>query len=71
MNISDAVMMLLRACGKRQLDLLEPLQMSSRQSLNNKFAGNRWSAADLVAVANATGSKLTFILQNGNHIPLN
>lgn len=71
MNISDKVMILLRSCGKRQLDLMEPLHMSSRQSLSNKFTGNRWSASDLVDVANATGTKISFVLQDGNRIDLN
>lgn len=71
MNISDTIMVLLRMCGKRQLDLLNPLHMSSRQSLSNKFSGNRWSAADLIDVANATGSKLAFILADGNRLDMN
>lgn len=71
MSISDKIMVLLRMCGKRQLDLLEPLQMSSRQSLSNKFTGCRWSAADLVSVANATGTKLSFLLPGGDRVDLN
>ena len=45
--------------------------MSSRQSLSNKFAGCRWSASDLVDVANATDTKLSFVLKDGTHLDLN
>ena len=71
MNTSDVIMILLRMCGMKQVDLMSPLRMSSRQSLSNKFAGCRWSASDLIDVANATGSKLSFILPDGNHVDLN
>lgn len=71
MDISDIIMILLRTCGMKQNDLLEPLDMSSRQSLSNKFAGCRWSAADLISVANATGTKLCFLFQDGKHIDMN
>lgn len=71
MNTSDVIAILLRTCGMRQIDLLGPLSMSSRQSLSNKFTGCRWSASDLIAVANATGAKLSFILPDGNRIDLN
>lgn len=71
MNISDSIMILLRMCGLRQIDLLSPLGMSSRQSLSNKFSGNRWSASDLVKVADATGTKLSFQFQDGKTLDLN
>ena len=71
MNISDIIMILLRTCGMKQNDLLEPLDMSSRQSLSNKFAGCRWNASDLVSVANATGTKLCFLFPDGKHIDMN
>ena len=70
MNISDTIMVLLRMCGKRQIDLLEPLHMSSRQSLSNKFSGCRWSATDLVDVANATGTTLSFLFPDGSHLDM-
>lgn len=71
MNISDSIMILLRMCGLRQLDLLQPLGMSSPQSLSNKFAGNRWSASDLIKVADATGATLSFRFADGKSIDLN
>ena len=71
MNISDSIMILLRMCGLRQIDLMETLHMSSRQSLSNKFAGCRWSATDLVDVANATGTKLSFTFPDGKRLDLN
>lgn len=71
MNISDSVTVLLRMCGMRQIDLLRSLNMSSSQSLSNKFCGNRWSGTDLVNVANATGTKLSFRLPDGKYLDLN
>lgn len=71
MNISDSIMILLRMCGLRQLDLLAPLNMSSRQSLSNKFSGNRWSASDLIKVADATGTKLSFRFPDGKTVDIN
>lgn len=71
MNTSDVIMILLRMCGMKQIDLMAPLSMGSRQSLSNKFTMCRWNASDLIAVANATGAKLSFILPDGNRIDLN
>lgn len=68
MNISNSIKALLSLSGKRQLDLLGVLDIASRQSLSNKFSGERWSASDLVKIADFTGSKLAFILPDGERV---
>ena len=71
MNLSDKIMILLRMCGMKQSDLMEPLGMSSKQSLSNKFGGCRWSAEDLKIVADVTGSTLCFLLPDGQKLNIN
>ena len=66
MNNSAKIKALLNLTGKRQSDLVQPLEMGSKQSLSNKFANDRWSAADLVRVARATGSRVGFQLPGGD-----
>lgn len=68
MSVSQSVKALLSIHGKKQSDLLEVLEVSSKQSLSNKFSGERWYAADLVAVAKSCGCKLAFVLPNGDQI---
>ena len=70
MNISNSIKALLSLSGKRQLDLLGVLNIASRQSLSNKFSGERWSASDLVKIANFTGCKLAFVLPDGERVVL-
>ena len=70
MNLSDRIMILLRMCGMKQIDLLEPLGMSSKQSLSNKFSGCRWSAEDLATIAAATGTELCFLLPSGEKVTI-
>ena len=68
MNTSNSIKALLSLSGKRQIDLLGILDIASRQSLSNKFSGDRWSASDLVKIADFTGSKLAFILPDGERV---
>ena len=70
MGASKKIMALLALCDKKQIDLLSVLKMSSRQSLNNKFRDERWSAEDLVKIADFCGCKLAFILPSGQEIIL-
>ena len=70
MSISKEIGALLKLRGLRQSDLLEPLGMSSKQSLSNKFSNERWSAEDLVKVATVCGCDLVFILPDGRQIKL-
>ncbi len=68
MSISANIKALLALSGMKQSDLLQPLNMSSRQSLSNKFTNGRWSAQDLVHISNLCGCKLAFIMPNGQQI---
>lgn len=69
-NVSTKIKMLLGFYGRKQIDLMECLNMASKQSLNNKIANNRWSADDLATVAEHLGCKVGFILPNGSYIYL-
>lgn len=68
MSISANIKALLALSGLKQSDLLQPLNMSSRQSLSNKFTNERWSAQDLVGISRLCGCKLAFIMPNGQQI---
>ncbi len=68
MSASSSIKALLALSGVKKSDLLSPLNMSSRQSMSNKFTNERWSAQDLIAVAGVCGCKLAFILPNGQQI---
>lgn len=70
MNISSKIKALLSLRGVKQSDLMTALDMSSKQSLSNKFTNNRWSAEDLVKVSEFVGCQLAFILPNGERIVL-
>lgn len=69
-SISSKVKMLLSFYGRKQIDLMGPLNMASKQSLNNKVAQDRWSAQDLTAVAEFLGCKVGFIMPDGTTIYL-
>lgn len=68
MSISKRIKALLLETDKKQSDLMEVLDMSSKQSLSNKFSNERWSATDLVKIADYCRCKLAFILPNGEQI---
>lgn len=68
MSVSKSIKALLTLTNKKQRDLLEPLGKTNPQGLSNKFAGERWSASDLVKIAEFTGSKLAFILPDGERV---
>lgn len=70
MGVSKKIKSLLSECEKKQSDLMEILDMSSKQSLSNKFSNERWSADDLVKIADFCGCKLAFVLPNGERIVL-
>jgi len=65
MSVSAKIKALLSLTGKKQSDLMGPLDMGSKQSLSNKFTNERWSADDLARVAKATGCRIGFQLPNG------
>ena len=68
MSVTKKIKALLALTGKKQTDLLDSLGMSSKQSLSNKFTNERWSAEDLVKVAEECGCKVAFILPDGQQI---
>lgn len=68
MAISKKIKSLLMETDKKQADLMGVLSMSSKQSLSNKFTHERWSADDLVKIADFCGCKLAFVLPNGERI---
>lgn len=70
MSASSTIKALLGLRGKKQLDLMEPLGMTSKQSLSNKVTNGRWSADDLVTVAEVCGCTLAFVLPDGQQLPI-
>lgn len=70
MNVSAAIKALLNMTGKKQGSLAGVLDVGSVQAVSNKFRLGRWSASDLVKIAEYTGSKLAFILPNGERVIL-
>ena len=71
MSVSQSVKALLELRGFKQRDLIQPLDIKGEnpvQSLSNKIRGERWSASDLVKVADFTGCKLAFILPDGERV---
>lgn len=57
-NLSNEIKGLLTVKGFKQQDLQKVFNMTSRQSVANKFARNSWSVEDLVKVVDFLGGKL-------------
>ena len=70
MNVSAAIKTLLNMVGKKQGALAGVLGVGSVQAVSNKFRLNRWSASDLIKIADSTGCKLAFVLQDGERVVL-
>ena len=70
MSVTKKIKALLALTGKKQTDLMGSLGMSSKQSLSNKFSNERWSAEDLVKVADECRCMVAFILPDGQVLPL-
>ena len=68
MNVSASIKALLNMTGKKQGSLAKVLDVGSVQAVSNKFRLGRWSASDLVKIAEYTGSKLAFILPDGERV---
>lgn len=68
MSVSASIKALLSIRGLKQSDLMEVLKVGSKQALSNKFVAGRWSAADLVKVAEFAGAKLAFVLPDGERV---
>ena len=69
-SISASIKALLNLRGLKQADLMEVLKVGSKQALSNKFVGGRWSAADLVAVAEFCGCRLAFVMDDRTILPI-
>ena len=65
--VSDKVRAILALAGKRNIDLAE-LYGVTKQSMNNKLANNRFSADDLIRIAEFTGCRVAFVLPDGQNI---
>lgn len=65
--VSDKVRSVLALSGKRPVDLAV-LYETSQQSINNKLSQSRFSAEDLIRIAEFTGCRLAFILPDGGQL---
>lgn len=70
MNTSACVKAIIANAGIKQGDLAGVLGLSSVQAVSNKFRLNRWSAEDLIRIAQLTGCELCFCLPSGERILL-
>lgn len=65
--VSDKIRALLALAGKKNIDLAA-LYDVSKQSMNNKLAKNRFSADDLIRIADFTGCRVGFFFPDGQSI---
>lgn len=65
--VSDKVRSVLALAGKRPTDLAR-LYGTTQQSMNNKLSLNRFTADDLIRVAEFTGCRLAFVLPDGGQL---
>ena len=67
MPVSDNVRMALNKAGISQTELAK-LWGTTPQAIYNKLNLERWSAADLVRIADLTGGRLAFVYPDGQQI---
>jgi hypothetical protein len=60
----------LRSAGKKQADLVDILRVNTPQAANKKVRESRWTAEDLIKVAEFTGGKIIFQMPDGEQIEL-
>lgn len=65
--VSEKIRSVLAYSGKRPTDLAN-YYGTSQQSMNNKLYQNRFSADDLIKIAEFTGCKLAFVLPDGSQL---
>lgn len=65
--VTDKIKALLLITGKKQIELANEFGLTA-QSMSNKMTLNRYNADDLIRIAEFTGSKIGFLLPNGEHI---
>ena len=67
--ITDKIKALLALSGKKNIDLARHFGMTA-QSLSNKMVLNRYTADELIRIAEFTGCRIGFVLPDGQHIYL-
>lgn len=65
--VTDKVKALLALAGKKNVELARLFGVTP-QSMNNKMALNRYTADDLIKIAEFTGCRVGFLLPDGQHI---
>ena len=70
MSTSSTIKALLAMTNTKQGDLINYLDVSSKQALSNKFSRDGWNPYDLVGIADATGCKVGFLLPDGQFLRL-
>lgn len=70
MNVSSAIKTVLGMAKIKQRSLAGVLGAKSAQAVNNKFRLNRWTASELIKIAELTGCNLAFILPDGERVVL-
>lgn len=65
--VSDKIRTILAWAGKRPTDLAI-LYGTSQQSMNNKLSQSRFSAEDLIRIAEFTGCRVAFVLPDGGQV---
>lgn len=70
MGVSNLIKALLSITGKKQSDLIGVLHVTSKQALCNKFTNERWTAADLITIADFCESEISFTTKDGQKLIL-
>lgn len=65
--VSDKIRAALTLAGKQQKDLAE-IYDTSTQAINNKMSLNRFTADDLIRIAEFTGCHLALIYPDGSQL---
>lgn len=65
--VTDKVKALLALAGKKNVELARAYGVTP-QSMNNKMTLNRYTADDLIKIAEFTGCRVGFLLPDGQHI---
>ena len=68
--VSPFVIDLLNKRNLKQKSLIGVIGCKSLKSVNTKFRLDRWTASDLIKVADVCGARLAFILPGGGRIYL-
>lgn len=66
--IKNKIKMLLNFKNVKQVDLIELLEMSSAQAINNKFAKNRFTLQDIIAICDKLDCTLKVVDNKTNKV---